>query len=66
MCYIFLPSISGFAAKESAVSFVICPERKELEGMFRVSEPEDLWYWNNEQTGETVCGILYAEEPDKP
>ena len=40
---------------------VICPERKELEGMFRVSEPEDLWYWNNEQTGETVCGILHAE-----
>lgn len=45
---------------------VICPERKELAEMFRVSEPEDLWYWNNEQTGETVCGILYAEEPDKP
>ena len=38
---------------------VICPERKELEGMFRVSEPEDLWYWNNEQTGETMCGILH-------
>ena len=38
---------------------VICPERKEMEGMFRVSEPEDLWYWNNEQTGETMCGILH-------
>lgn len=37
----------------------ICPERKELEEMFRVSEPEDLWYWNNEQTGETMCGILH-------
>ncbi len=34
----------------------ICPDRKELEGMFRVTEPEDLWYWNNEQTGETLCG----------
>ena len=38
---------------------VICPERKELAEIFRVSEPEDLWYWNNEQTGETVCGILH-------
>ena len=37
----------------------ICPERKELAEIFRVSEPEDLWYWNNEQTGETVCGILH-------
>ena len=38
---------------------VICPERKELAEIFRVREPEDLWYWNNEQTGETVCGILH-------
>ncbi len=38
---------------------VICPERKELAKMVRVSNPEDLWYWNNEQTGETVCGILH-------
>ena len=38
---------------------VICPERKELAKMVRVSDPEDLWYWNNEQTGETVCGILH-------
>ncbi|MDM8124336.1 PEP/pyruvate-binding domain-containing protein [Mediterraneibacter glycyrrhizinilyticus] len=38
---------------------VICPERKEMAEIFRVSEPEDLWYWNNEQTGETVCGILH-------
>ncbi len=37
----------------------ICPERKELAEIFRVSEPEDLWYWNNEQAGETVCGILH-------
>ena len=38
---------------------VICPERKELAKMVRVSDPENLWYWNNEQTGETVCGILH-------
>lgn len=38
---------------------VICPERKEMAEMVRVSEPEKLWYWNNEQTGETVCGILH-------
>ena len=26
-------------------------------------EPEDLWYWNNEQTGETLCGRqLQAEK----
>ena len=43
---------------------VICPERKEMAEMVRVSEPEKLWYWNNEQTGETVCGILH--EADKP
>ena len=36
----------------------ICPDRKELFGMFRVTEPEDLWYCNNEQIGETCCGFL--------
>ncbi len=41
----------------------ICPDRKELAGMFRVTEPEDLWYWNNEQAGETLCGRqLQAEK----
>lgn len=39
----------------------ICPDRKVLSGMFRVTEPEDLWYWNNEQTGETLCGLLRPE-----
>ena len=39
----------------------ICPDRKVLSGMFRVMEPEDLWYWNNEQTGETLCGLLRPE-----
>lgn len=36
---------------------VICPDRKDLAHMFRVSEPKNLWYWNNERTGETLCGI---------
>ena len=36
----------------------ICPDRKELFGMFRVTEPENLWYWNNEQTGETLAGRI--------
>ena len=39
----------------------ICPDRKVLSGMFRVTEPEDLWYWNNGQTGETLCGLLRPE-----
>ncbi|HJA65343.1 MAG TPA: PEP/pyruvate-binding domain-containing protein [Candidatus Mediterraneibacter cottocaccae] len=34
----------------------ICPDSVELFSMFQVTEPENLWYWNNEQTGETVCG----------
>ena len=33
----------------------ICPDREELFPMFRVTELEDLWYWNDEQTGETMC-----------
>lgn len=36
---------------------VICPDRKDLAHIFRVSEPKNLWYWNNERTGETLCGI---------
>lgn len=36
----------------------ICPESAELFSMIRVTEPENLWYWNNEQTGETLCGFL--------
>ena len=41
---------------------VICPGKKDLCHMFRVTEPENLWYWNNEQTGETVCGIYEFDE----
>ncbi len=37
----------------------ICPGREELSDMFRVTEPADLWYWNNEQTGETLCGKIH-------
>lgn len=46
-----------FNSSENLFS-VICPERKNLSHIFRVSEPADLWYWNNEQTGETLCGII--------
>ena len=35
----------------------ICPDQPELAGMFLVTEPEHLWYWNDEQTGETLCGF---------
>lgn len=35
---------------------MICPDREDLFGMFRVTESENLWYWNNEQTGETLAG----------
>ena len=37
---------------------MICPDREDLFGMFRVTESENLWYWNNEQTGETVAGRI--------
>lgn len=36
---------------------VICPDREELFSMFRVTEPEQLYYWNDEQKGETLCGF---------
>ncbi len=48
-----------FAALENRFP-EICPDREELYDMFRVTEPEDLWYWNNEQTGETLCGISWT------
>lgn len=35
----------------------ICPDQPELAGMFLVTEPEHLWYWNDEQTGETLYGF---------
>lgn len=40
----------------------ICPESEELFSVIRVTEPENLWYWNNEQTGETLCGFLRKEK----
>ncbi len=40
----------------------ICPDQEDLFGMFRVTEPEDLWYWNDEQSGETMCGLEERED----
>lgn len=40
----------------------ICPDQEDLFGMFRVTEPEDLWYWNDEQSGETLCGLEERED----
>ncbi|MCD8122211.1 MAG: PEP/pyruvate-binding domain-containing protein [Clostridiales bacterium] len=34
----------------------ICPEMEELSDMFRVTEPEDFWYWNDLMAGRTLCG----------
>lgn len=35
----------------------ICPDMEELFPMFRVIEPEKLYYWNDVMSGETLCGI---------
>ena len=35
----------------------ICPDMEELFPMFRVTEPENLYYWNDVMSGETLCGI---------
>ena len=35
----------------------ICPDMEELFSMFRVTEPENLYYWNDVMTGETLCGF---------
>ena len=40
----------------------ICPDQEDLFGMFRVTEPEDLWYWNDEQSGETLYGLEERED----
>ena len=34
----------------------ICPDRQELFFMFRVTEPENLYYWNDVISGRTLCG----------
>ena len=35
----------------------ICPDMEELFPMFRVTQPEDLYYWNDVMSGETLCRI---------
>ncbi len=35
----------------------ICPDMEELFPMFRVTQPENLYYWNDVMSGETLCGI---------
>ncbi|MCD8068426.1 MAG: PEP/pyruvate-binding domain-containing protein [Lachnospiraceae bacterium] len=35
----------------------ICPEFESLFEMFRVTEPEGLYYWNDVKSGRTLCGI---------
>ncbi|MCD7922508.1 MAG: PEP/pyruvate-binding domain-containing protein [Clostridiales bacterium] len=34
----------------------ICPDMEPLFPMFRVVEPEDLYYWNDVKSGRTLCG----------
>ncbi|MCD8082041.1 MAG: PEP/pyruvate-binding domain-containing protein [Clostridiales bacterium] len=34
----------------------ICPDMEELFDMFRVTEPQDLWYWNDLMADRTLCG----------
>lgn len=34
----------------------ICPDQEELFPMFRVTEPENLYYWNDVKSAGTVCG----------
>ncbi|MGI6010755.1 MAG: PEP/pyruvate-binding domain-containing protein [Ruminococcus sp.] len=34
----------------------ICPDMDNLFSMFRVTEPQELYCWNDVMTGETLCG----------
>lgn len=34
----------------------ICPNMESLFPMFRVAEPEELYYWNDPISGKTMCG----------
>ncbi|MCD8364554.1 MAG: PEP/pyruvate-binding domain-containing protein [Clostridiales bacterium] len=34
----------------------ICPDMESLSAMFRVVEPENLYYWNDARSGRTLCG----------
>ncbi len=34
---------------------VVCPEDDSLFGIVRVTEPDDLYYWNDVKTGRSLC-----------
>ncbi len=34
----------------------ICPDMESLAPMFRVTMPEDLYYWNDIRSGRSLCG----------
>ena len=44
-------------AEEENLFPQICPDMEELFPMFRVIQPEDLYYWNDVMSGETLCQI---------
>ena len=44
-------------AEEKNLFPQICPDMEELFPMFRVTQPENLYYWNDVMSGETLCGI---------
>lgn len=44
-------------AEEENLFPQICPDMEELFPMFRVTQPENLYYWNDVMSGETLCGI---------
>ena len=44
-------------AEEENLFPQICPDMEELFPMFRVTQPEDLYYWNDVMSGETLCQI---------
>ena len=44
-------------AEEKNLFPQICPDMEELFPMFRVTQPEDLYYWNDVMSGETLCQI---------
>lgn len=47
----------------------ICPDKKELFSMFRVTEPKNLYYWNDVMSAKSLCGyedpVENAEEKRK-
>ena len=44
-------------AEEENLFPQICPDMEELFPMFKVTEPENLYYWNDVMSGETLCRI---------